>query len=237
MQNSKSSFILGIALVTSMFILGYILGESIVKFKTLERTVLVKGLAEREVNANIVLWPIQYLYAENKQELLYAKLEEDTQKIIIFLKENGFEDSEMSITAPAIVDKMAQEYGGASNIKYRYSGVQTLTLYTNKIEQTRKAMTEIASLGKSGVTFRNNTYENKTEFIYSKLNEIKPDMIEEATKNARNSAMKFAQDSKSSLGKIKRANQGQFTIVARDKFTPHIKRIRVVSTVEYYLND
>lgn len=237
MQNSKSSFILGIALVISMFILGYVLGGSIVKFKTLERTVLVKGLAEREVNANIVLWPIQYLYAENKQELLYAKLEEDTQKIITFLKENGFEDSEMSITAPAIVDKMAQGYGGANNIKYRYSGVQTLTLYTNKIEQTRKAMTEIASLGKSGVTFRNNTYENKTEFIYSKLNEIKPDMIEEATKNARNSAMKFAQDSKSSLGKIKRANQGQFTIGARDKFTPHIKRIRVVSTVEYYLND
>lgn len=237
MMQSKPAVILGVFLVLGMFVLGYMLGVGINKFKSFDRTVSVKGLSEREVNADMVLWPIQYLYAENKQELLYAKLEEDTQKIVVFLKESGFEDAEMSSAAPAIVDKMAQGYGSGENIKYRYSGVQTLTLYTSKVEQARKAMREIAKLGKSGVTFRNNSYENKTEFIFTKLNDIKPDMIEEATQNARSSALKFAQDSKSSLGKIKRANQGQFSIMARDKFTPHIKKIRVVSTVEYYLND
>jgi len=237
MQNSKGSFILGIALVASMFVLGYILGGSIVKFKTLERTVTVKGLSEREVMADTVLWPIVYIEVENELPLLYAKLEKNKQMIMEFLKEKGFKETEISTSAPSIVDKIAQEYSGANKVTYRYNATQTITLYTKKVGEVRKVMNEIASLGKSGVTFRNNTYENKTEFIFTKLNDIKPDMIEEATQNARSSAMKFAQDSKSSLGKIKSANQGQFTITSRDKFTPHIKKVRVVSTIQYYLND
>jgi len=135
------------------------------------------------------------------------------------------------------VDKMARGYGESQQIRYRYSGTQTITLYTSKVQQTLQIKRKIASLGKSGITFQNNTYQNKTEYIFTKLNDIKPSMIEEATQNARNAALKFAQDSKSLLGKIKRANQGQFTIVPRDKFTPYIKKVRVVSTVEYYLDD
>ena len=74
-------------------------------------------------------------------------------------------------------------------------------------------------------------------FIFSKLNDLKPEMIEEATKNARAVAEKFAEDSKSRLGKIKSASQGQFSVEDRDSSTPHIKQVRVVSTVEYYLSD
>lgn len=236
-MQSRSSIILGISLIISMFLLGYVLGGSIVKFKSLERTVVVKGLAEKEVGADIALWPIQYLRADNDLGRLYTDLEKDTEKIGRFLHENGFEKHEITVSAPSVVDKLAQNYGNGERIKYRYSAVQTLTLYTKQIEKARQSMTAITALGKSGITFRNDSYDNRTEYIYTKLNAIKPLMIEEATRNARAAAEKFAEDSQSRLGKIKQARQGQFSIISRDKNTPHIKKVRIVSTIEYYLTD
>ncbi len=98
-------------------------------------------------------------------------------------------------------------------------------------------MVKIEELGKQGVTFKSDAYENRVEYIYSKLNDLKPSMLKEATLNARVAAQTFADDSKSKLGKIKSASQGQFSISERDKNTPHMKSVRVVSTVVYYLND
>lgn len=236
-MQTKPSLILGISIIIGLLLLGTTIGGSIVKFKMFERTVTVKGLAEKEVAADQVLWPIQYLHADNDLTSLYAKLEKDTEKITQFLTKSGFDPSEISISAPNITDKMAQGYGGSEQIKYRYSAVQTLAVYTQKVEKAIQTMTAIAALGKSGITFRTNIYDNPTSYMYTGLNNIKPAMIEEATKNARLAAQKFAQDSQSALGKIKRANQGQFSIQPRDKYTPHIKRIRVVSTIQYYLND
>ena len=85
--------------------------------------------------------------------------------------------------------------------------------------------------------FTGNDYQGRTEYLFTRLNDVKPEMIEEATTKAREVAEKFAQDSQSKLGKIKRASQGQFSINDRDRQNPHIKKIRVVSTVEYYLSD
>ena len=98
-------------------------------------------------------------------------------------------------------------------------------------------MTELSVLGKQGIVIRGHDYENRTEYLFTGLNDIKPDMIEEATRNARVVAEKFAADSDSSLGKIKQARQGQFSISDRDQNNPHMKKIRVVSTIEYYLSD
>ena len=85
--------------------------------------------------------------------------------------------------------------------------------------------------------YRTGNYHSQTEYIFTRLNEVKPEMIEEATRKAREVAEKFASDSQSKLGKIKNASQGQFSIYARDKNNPHIKKVRVVSTVQYYLSD
>ena len=110
--------------------------------------------------------------------------------------------------------------------------------YRNRsLDKARKSMNSLASLGKSGITFRADNYENKVEYIYTKLSEIKPEILKEATVNARASAQTFADDSKSKLGKIKSARQGQFSISPRDKNTPYIKKVRIVSTIEYYLAD
>jgi hypothetical protein len=98
-------------------------------------------------------------------------------------------------------------------------------------------MSKIIELGKQGIAISQQDYQSRTEFLFTNLNAYKPVMIEEATKNAREVAEKFAQDSHSKLGKIKKASQGQFSISDRDESTPHIKKIRVVSTIEYYLSD
>jgi len=110
-------------------------------------------------------------------------------------------------------------------------------VYSSNIEAVRMVMNKLSELGKQGIVFTGGGYQYQTEYIFTRLNEVKPEMIEEATRKAREVADKFANDSKSTLGKIKRASQGQFSISARDKNNPHIKRVRVVSTVEYYLSD
>ncbi len=231
------AIIIGLSIIIGLFLLGSTLSEGILKFKSLERTVVVKGLSQKEVNADIVIWPIQYIQASNNLSKLYIDLDKDTKAIISFLKDNGFKDEEISMSAPAVTDKIAQNYGGSNKIQFRYSAVQTLTLYTNSIDKARKCMTKITILGRSGITFRENNYDNKKRYIYTKLNEIKPSMIKEATKNARASAQTFASDSNSKLGKIKSARQGQFSISSRDQNTPYIKKVRIVSTIEYYLSD
>jgi hypothetical protein len=231
----RNWFVLGLFICLGLSVLGYTLGSSAIRFKEYERTVTVKGLSEREAPADVAIWPIQFTRASNDLALLYTQLEADTGEIRAFLKEAGFGEGEVTASAPAITDKLAQSY--QANVPFRYGAVQTITVYTEKVDAVRKAANRLAELGKKGIAFSGEGYENKTEYIYTKLNDIKPAMIEEATQSAREVAVKFAQDSDSRLGKIKRANQGQFSIEDRDKNTPYVKKIRVVSTVEYYLSD
>ncbi|MEZ5557800.1 MAG: hypothetical protein R3E86_04550 [Pseudomonadales bacterium] len=110
-------------------------------------------------------------------------------------------------------------------------------MFTRKIDAVRAAGRELLALGKAGIVFTQGNYELRTQYLFNGLNEIKPAMIEEATRNAREVAQKFAEDSRSRLGKIRSARQGQFSIEDRDSNNPHIKKVRVVSTLEYYLTD
>jgi hypothetical protein len=197
----------------------------------------VKGLSEREFPADVAIWPVKFSEANNDLNQLFSALQAKNALIVAFLKESGFGDEEISVSAPAIVDKQAQGYGDAQKIPYRYTGNSTITVYTKKVETVLKSMKGLIELGKKGIAISGQDYNAKVEFLFTKLNDVKPQMIEEATKNARETAEKFAVDSKSKLGKIKNANQGQFSINDRDSNTPQIKKIRVVATVEYYLSD
>jgi len=197
----------------------------------------VKGLSEREFPADVAIWPVKFSEANNDLNQLFSALQAKNALIVAFLKESGFGDEEISVSAPAIIDKQAQGYGDAQKIPYRYTGNSTITVYTKKVETVLKSMKGLIELGKKGIAISGQDYNAKVEFLFTKLNDVKPQMIEEATKNARETAEKFAVDSKSKLGKIKNANQGQFSINDRDSNTPQIKKIRVVATVEYYLSD
>ena len=236
-KGKAGAAILGLAIFCGLAALGYLLGDAALKVKAMERTVRVKGLSEREYPADIVIWPIRFVAADNNLQNLYETIESDTVKIKNFLKKYKISESDITVNPPAVTDKTAQSYGNSNRIKFRYSAIQTVTVYSHEIKLVNLAISSLGELGKQGIVFISDDYEARPEYIFTRLNEVKPKMIEEATRKARDVALKFAADSKSRLGKIKRASQGRFEIFSRDKSTPYIKRVRVVSTVEYYLSD
>jgi hypothetical protein len=236
-KNAISAIFLGIFVCIGLIALGYQISKGIIHIKSLDRTVTVKGLSEREVLANIAIWPITFAEAGNDLNQLFSNIQQKNALIADFLKNYGFKTEEISVAPPGILDKQAEGYGGSEKIEFRYSGNSTITIYSENVANVRKAMNNLVELGKQGIAFARQGYQSQTEFIYTKLNEIKPEMIEEATKNAREVAEKFARDSSSRLGKIKKASQGQFSIDNRDNNTPYIKKVRVVCTIEYYLSD
>ncbi|HEY7886241.1 MAG TPA: SIMPL domain-containing protein [Cellvibrionaceae bacterium] len=233
---NSTALLLGVCLITGLTLLGYLLGQAAIDVKEYERTVTVKGLAEREVPADIVIWPIRYTLANNELNALYAELDKSKALVYTFLQQQGIASEDISIGAPVTEDKSTYAYGGQAP-EFRYVATQVVTVYSENIEAVRAAMTQLSELGKQGLVLSGDNYNAQTQYLYRGLNDSKPAMIEQATKNAREVAVKFAEDSGSKLGKIKQASQGQFSISERDANNPHIKNIRVVSTVEYYLSD
>jgi uncharacterized protein len=236
-QSIRSASILGVLLCIGLLGLGFQVGKSIVAIKTFERTVTVKGLSEREVNADTAIWPITFNEAGNDLNELFSSIQKKNALITAFLIDQGFPATAIAVAPPGIVDKQAQGYSGTERMTFRYSANSTITVYTEDVPRVRMAMQNMVELGKEGIALAGRGYQTQTEFLFTALNRIKPDMIQEATQNAREVATKFAKDSQSRLGKIKQARQGQFSINNRDSNTPHIKRVRVVSTITYYLSD
>jgi hypothetical protein len=226
--------IVGALLALGLIGLGMSLSAGFLKYRAQERTVEVKGLAEREVPATLSIWPISYTDTDNDLPALYARFELHKAAIEAFLKEREFEPGEITFGPPTIVDRQAREYG-EQNGKFRYLGKAVVTVYTPKVDEVRVAIGKLGDLGKQGVVVSGEG--PGVQFVFDGLNSIKPVMIEQAVKNARESAGKLATDTASTLGKVKRAAQGQFSIEDRDASTPHIKKVRVVSTIEYYLQD
>ncbi|MFI3268211.1 MAG: SIMPL domain-containing protein [Rikenellaceae bacterium] len=238
MANKSTILISSIIISLGMVILGAFLKSGIISFKESERVVLVKGLSERTVEADNVIWPIKYEMASNNLTDLYASIETNNAKIIKFLEENGISKDEVTVPMPIVTDLFADRYANTSQIKFRYNISSTVIVSSKKVNEVRKAMDNVASLIKDGLAINSNQYGvSQVRFTYSSLNDIKPEMIEEATKSAREAAEKFAKDSDSDLGKIKTASQGQFSINDRDINTPYIKTVRVVTTVQYFLKD
>ena len=234
---ANNNLLLAAGIFLGLTLFAVIASNAAISIKEYERTVTVKGLSEREVLSDVVIWPIQFSAAENDLKALYESLDEKTAHIKDFLEKNGIKSEDISFTTPSVTDKSAQQWGDNARAEFRYTAQQNVTVYSQDLDAVRNVMGKLSELGKQGIVFTSGSYQFQTEYIYSSLNELKPDMIEEATKNARKVATKFAEDSGSKLGKIKRASQGQFSISARDRNNPHIKKVRVVSTVEYYLSD
>lgn len=235
-NTDTKTIIIGLCLILACVFSSLILGNALLGFKKLDRSVIVKGLSEREYPADTIIWPVGFVEASNDLITLYNTLEKKKTQITNFLITKGVDINDISFSHPNIEDKKATSYNNGV-VEFRYIAQQYITVRSTNVSFIRQLMTELPELGKQGIAFLNNRYDNPTQYIFSKLNTIKPAMIEESTKNARQSALKFAQDSQSKLGKIKQASQGQFTINNRDINNPHIKIIRVVSTVEYYLSD
>lgn len=232
----KNYIIESIIIASGLFLMGLFLKNGLDGFSNKDRVVNVKGLAEMEVMANKVTWPLMYKEIGNDLTSLYNKINNTNKSIIEFLKENGIDDNEISINAPEIIDLNADRYN-TNNSPYRYNVTEIITVTSSKVHLVRKIIGEQSELLKQGIAITGGDYMYRVNYEYTDLNSIKPSMIEEATKNARAAGEKFASDSDSKIGKIKRASQGQFSITDRDEFTPYIKKIRVVTTIDYYLED
>jgi Uncharacterized protein conserved in bacteria len=220
-----------------LFLLGICIRAGINDFKDKDRVVSVKGLAEMEVPANKVTWPLMFKDLGDDLPTLYNNIKAKNNIIVNFLKLKGITEKEISISAPEIIDMQAERYTGNNTSPYRYNITSVITVTSEKVDKVRSLMAEQSELLKQGIALTGGDYRYNVTYDFTKLNEIKPQMIESATKNARMAAEKFAKDSDSKLGKIKTANQGQFSIEDRDANTPYIKSVRVVTTVDYYLQD
>ena len=232
----KGKFYSGLFIMVGLVVLGMMFPRAVEKYRSYDRTVNVKGLCEKEVKADKVIWPVVYKVMANDIQSIYDQTDRSNETIVDFLKAGGIDVSEMTVSVPQISDKFANEYGN-NDRAYRYIATNVITVYTDKVDDVLSLMSKQSDLLKKGIVTGGNDWENPVEFKYEGLNEIKPAMIEEATMNAREAAEKFAKDSDSRLGKIKTANQGTFTIENRDSNTPYIKKVRVVTSVTYYLKN
>jgi hypothetical protein len=234
-QISRSLVVVGASLLLGLIALGWLIGNYAMRVKKFDRTVVVKGLSEREVPADVAIWPLTFQQADNDLAALFAGLQKKDQIVTGFLAGHGIAADAITIGPPVVVDRYAQAYGDTRNAMYRYTATSTVTVYSSNVGAVRKAMQDVISLGLKGVALSGEGYQSQTQFQFTGLSKLKPEMIEEATKNARSVAEKFAADSDSRLGNIRSAQQGQFSIEDRDSTTPYIKKVRVVSTVEYHL--
>ncbi len=217
-----------------MIIAAAMLPLSVGKLKSYDRTVDVKGLCEKEVKADKVIWPITYKVMSDDLSDLLRQTDASNASIADFLKKGGLGDEEITVGTPKVSDKFASEYGNNDRL-FRYLSTNVVTVCTSNVDAVLALQARQSELMKKGITFTDNDWENPLQFKFEALNDIKPQMIEEATANAREAAEKFAKDSGSKIGKIKTATQGTFSIENRDSNTPHLKRVRVVTYVTYYL--
>lgn len=225
-----------VILAIGLLLMGFFIKQGLDSFAEKNRIVTVKGLAEMEVPANKVTWPLMYKEVGNDLISLYNRIQTTNDAIVNFLIKKGIKKEEISVNAPEIIDLQAERYN-QNPVQYRYNVTTVITVTSNQVDLVRSLIQEQSELLKQGIAITGGDYRYNTQYDFTSLNEIKPQMIEEATKNAREAALKFAKDSESELGKIKRAYQGQFSIEDRDANTPYIKRIRVVTTIDYSLED
>jgi hypothetical protein len=228
--------VLGALLAIGMAVGGGQVARALYRVKAAERYVTVRGLSEREVAANLAMWPMSFGVAGDDLGQVQAALEAATSRIAAFLTSKGFSAKEFSVSSPRVNDFEAQGVRGTDRPLHRYAAEATVTLRSEKVDLVRTTMAAAGELVRAGVALRND-YGASPRFLYTALESIKPPMIVEATKDARRAAEQFASDSGSRVGAIRHAQQGYFAIEDRDDFSPEFKKVRVVTTVEYFLED
>jgi len=235
----RNSYLMGIPaaifIAAGIIVGGYFIGDGISKIRVGPRSVQVKGLAEREVNADVAVWPISFEVVANDLKQLNSSLNDKLNSIKAFLHNAGFPEDNITASPPFITDLHTLYRGSANLPPERYKVEATITVRSENVKLVKETMGKTSGLIEKGVALSGERHRETAEFIFTSLNAIKPSMIEEATKNARLSALKFAEDSESELGAIRSAAQGQISIRNRDRNTPEIKIVRVVTTIEYFL--
>ena len=199
-----------------------------------DKTVSVRGLAEREVDADLAVWPLTFSLGSNDLSELQKDILAKTKIVKNYLAEYELSGDDFTVQSPSITDNSMNPYMDKNQVRYTYIAETVVLVRSSKVEQVKKAQSDSLKLMSDGIAVSKD-YKSKISFEFTKLNDIKPQMIAEATKNARTAAEQFARDSGSKVGKIKRASQGLFSIEDAAADLSERKTIRVVTTVEYLL--
>ncbi len=230
---SLSLVLMALLVALGLAVAGWFASQGMARLKTQDRYVTVKGSAERIVQADLLVWPLPHSVGGNDLAEVQHHLDANTAAIRDFFLQAGFKAEEIVVSPPRLEDRWAYAYGeNRPPERYRYS--TTVSLRTNGVDKALAALRRSGELVGRGVMIGEGS---QPDFDYTKLNDIKPALIAEATANARDSAEQFAKDSHSRLGGIRSANQGVVTISDRDQSSPQVKKVRVVTTVEYFLKD
>ncbi len=231
-----------IILGLSIFFAGGQINSGLKNFRGHDRFVTMKGLAEQDVQADLAIWTLAYTETGNDLTSLQNLMDQRGQTVVSFLKKNGLNDDEIELKQVQVQDLMAQSYRQNNATENRYILTQTYLVRTENIEAVAKASKNLGDLIRQNVVFAQGGSTLPT-YLYTKLNDVKPDMIAEATKNAREAAKEFAQNSGQKVGGIKYASQGVFQILSRDETyaLPESqqvdKKVRVVSTIQFNLEN
>jgi hypothetical protein len=254
-QSPRGGMLLGFLFALGLIFGCWILGAQIKATRLSDRYVTVKGLVERKVKSDLAIWPIGFKEAGDDLASVYARSEADKNTVLQFFAQQGIQQTEIERGAVRVVDTQANEYGGGNRAPHRYIMEQQITVRTARVDQVAAAAQKTVQLVQKGIVLNGGPNQGLGQGVIYKftgLNSVKPDMITEATRNARAAADRFAVDSGSKVGSIRQANQGVFAILASDEgettepgeggignFTADsslMKTIRVVTTVEYFLD-
>lgn len=235
-MKEKEKVISAAIIAIGIIVLGLFLKSGMDNFTEKDRKVTVKGLAETEVNADKVTWPIVSKELGNDLPELYDRIAQKQQTIKRFLMANGITENEIAVNAPQVVDLSAEQYV-SNNKPYRYNITLVITVTSKNVDRVRSIIARQGELLKQGVAIVAGDYNNQVTYELQSFKKMKPKMMTEAIENAQQTAQQFAKNSQSTLNKIVSADQGQFSIDNRDENTPCIKRVRVVTTVTYSLKD
>ncbi len=236
MITMRSFLVLGLSLIIGLAVFGAQIGRAVKKGREFDRYLTVRGLSEREAKATLAIWPIRFSAFADDLAALKAAMEKDRALVVSFLSANGISTNEITQGLPVVNDREDERIQANRPSLVRYRGVTTLVVRSVNVDIVKKAIQAADVLLEKGVTLVANEFGDRIDFIFTGVNEIKPDMIKEATANARAAAEKFAQDSQSKVGRIRKASQGVLEIEDRDAASPEKKVLRVVTTVDFFLD-
>ncbi len=226
----KKNMIQGIAIVLAAAVLGLFMVFTVKTLKSYDDTVKVRGLCEKEVPADRVVWRINYSEKSNDLASLRNTIRSNNEVIVKMLREAGFPEDEIKVGNASYDDRYSWS-NNVSQITFRYQASQTVTVFTKNLDLVRKLQQTL----ETDLVNQNILASSWADYQYLGLNDIKPAMIAESLENARVAADEFAKNSHSHIGKMRTASQGYFEVEDLDENTPQVKKVRVVTTVEYYL--
>ena len=223
---------------------GWFVGHGFERGRAADRYVTVKGISERDVTADVALWPIRFVATSNSLATAQAEVKRSHRKVLAFLEKHGIGADSVRVHQLQVTDRMANPFSSGRDGGSRYIVAETLMVRTDNAELVASASQAVGELVDAGVVLQSNPgFQTGPTYLFTRLSELKPEMIAEATANARAAGEQFAKDSGAELGGIRRANQGLFVIMARDRAqgiteeSSLEKTVRVVSTIDFYLED